>query len=316
MRKLFPRKLKILAVAGLAFTSGILYGCDQTKQAAAPPRALIRVDARTITLDQFREEFKKTLQPNQTLSKQEQSELQRTFLVRLIDRELVLAEADRLQATVTPEEIEAAFNQYHQDYPAGAFEEMLQEKRLTLEQWRRELEESLLMEKVVRRAVFSRLQVEEPEIQAYYDEHREEFDRPEQVRARQLVVATEEEGQRILGLLRQGQKFEELARRHSLSPDAEQGGDLGFFARGEMPPEFDEVVFSLPVGRLSDLVKSEYGYHLFLVEEHRQAKHLPLDEARETIRRSVMAAKEEAAYQDWLRELRSQARIEVDWSQL
>ena len=83
-----------------------------------------------------------------------------------------------------------------------------------------------------------------------------------------------------------------------------------------MPPEFDAVVFSLPAGRVSTLVKSEYGFHLFLVEEHRKAKQLTLDEVRDSLRQSLMAAKEESAYQDWLRNLRGRARIEVDWSLL
>ena len=122
----------------------------------------------------------------------------------------------------------------------------------TLEQWRRELKEGLLMEKVVGQAVYKAVTVTEEEIKAYYQDHREEFDRPNQVRARQIVVGTLEEGQMVLGLLRQGEAFEQLAREHSLSPDGAEGGDLGFFASGQMPPEFDEVVFTLPVGRNSD----------------------------------------------------------------
>ncbi|NIQ08622.1 MAG: foldase, partial [Gammaproteobacteria bacterium] len=80
---------------------------------------------------------------------------------------------------------------------------------------------------------------------AYYEANRKNFDRPAQVRARQIVVADEIEGQKVLDLLRQGEPFAEVAKEYSLSADAEDGGDLGFFARGEMPPEFDEVVFDL-----------------------------------------------------------------------
>ena len=68
-----------------------------------------------------------------------------------------------------------------------------------------------------------------------------------------------------LRLLRQGEDFAKVAKEHSLSPDREQGGDLGFFAKGEMPPEFDAIVFKLAPGRISDLVQSDYGFHIFLV---------------------------------------------------
>jgi peptidyl-prolyl cis-trans isomerase C len=215
---------------------------------------------------------------------------------------------------VTPTEVEEALQEYRRDYPAGAFEEMLRERGVTLDSWQRELTQNLLMEKVVRQAAYSGVTVEEEEVAAHYQEHREDFDRPEQVRARQIVLSSEAEGQRILGLLRQGEPFAEMARQHSLSPDGEQGGDLGFFARGEMPPEFDAVVFSLPVGRLSDLVKSEYGFHIFLVEERRKAMRLGLDSVQDEIRAELRAEKEDQAYQEWLRKLRVQAAIEVNWS--
>jgi peptidyl-prolyl cis-trans isomerase C len=117
-------------------------------------------------------------------------------------------------------------------------------------------------------------------------------------------------------MLRQGKPFAELAEQYSLSPDAQQGGDLGFFGRGEMPPEFDDIVFELPVNRLSDLVKSEYGYHIFLVEEKRKATRLSKQEAEEEIRSTLEANKKEDVYLNWLQDLRARAVIAVDWTQL
>ena len=286
--------------------------CQPKEEAAAP--VLIHVDGRSVTLEQFQKDFSATLPPGQNLSSEEKEELKRAFLVQVIDRELALAEAENLGITVTPTEVEEALQEYRRDYPAGAFEEMLRERGITLDSWQRELTQNLLMEKVVRQAAYTGVTVEEEEVAAHYQEHREDFDRPEQVRARQIVLSSEAEGQRILGLLRQGEPFAEMARQHSLSPDGEQGGDLGFFARGEMPPEFDAVVFSLPVGRLSDLVKSEYGYHIFLVEERRKAMRLGLDSVQDEIRAELRAEKEDQAYQEWLRKLRVQAAIEVNWS--
>jgi peptidyl-prolyl cis-trans isomerase C len=292
----------------------LLVACKQQGEAASP--ALIRVDGRTVTLEQFKKSFAKTLPADQVLSEEEKADLERSFLVQVIDRELALAEADRLGVSVTPEEVEAALREHRRDYPGDAFEQMLAAKGITLDDWRRDLEEGLLMEKVVRQAVYAKVAVAESEIDDYYQEHRDEFDRPAQVRARQIVVASKEEGQRVLGLLRQGEPFTEVARQNSLSPDAEEGGDLGFFARGDMPPEFDAIVFTLPVGRISDLVQSEYGFHIFLVEERREALRLPLSELRTEIRDRLLAEKEERAYQRWLQDLRGRATIEVDWSRL
>jgi peptidyl-prolyl cis-trans isomerase C len=281
----------------------------------APP-VLLSIDGRSVTLEQFRRDFAKTLASEQTVSPEEKADMERSFLVQIIDRELVLAEAERVSITVTGADVEQALQAYRRDYPGDEFEQMLQEQGLTLEQWRLELEEGLLMEKVVRQVAYAGITVSDEEVEEYYRVRRDEFDRPSQVRARQIVVSTQEEGQRLLGLLRQGESFEEIARQHSLSADSENGGDLGFFARGQMPPEFDAVVFTLPLGRLSDLVQTEYGFHLFKVEERRGGARLTLADVREDVREVVRSLKEEQAYQEWLQALRSRATIEINWSLL
>jgi peptidyl-prolyl cis-trans isomerase C len=256
------------------------------------------------------------LPEQQVLSVEERAELRRNYLRQLIDRELAMAEADRLAIEVTREEVDSVLAEYRLDYPEQQFQEMLKSQGISEQAWQQELEERLRMEKVILQEVYAGITVEKSEINTYFRQNREEFERPEQVRARQIVVSSEEEGQRALGVLRQGEPFEQVAKEYSLSPDREQGGDLGYFSRGQMPDAFDEVVFKLPVGRLSDLVKTDYGYHIFLVEERRRAQRLTLSEVRDEIEMQLRREKEEAAYQAWLQELGAQAVIEVDWTLL
>lgn len=293
----------------------LLCACrEKTTEAAS---ILVRVDQRQVTLEQFRREFLKSLPPEQqNLSADERSDLERAFLVQVIDRQLALAEAQRLGVQVSAAELEEALQEHRRDYPEGAFESSLQERGITLEQWRQELQERLLLEKAARQGAYGKVKVEEREIAAYYRENRSEFDRPAQVRARQIVVGSEEEGQKLLARLRKGESFAALAQQYSLSPDAEQGGDLGFFARGEMPAEFDAAVFTLAVGKLSQLIRSEYGYHIFLVEERRDAVRLTLAQVHDEIRDKLRAEKEDQAYELWLQELRKKAKIEVNWALL
>jgi parvulin-like peptidyl-prolyl isomerase len=290
-------------------------GC-QAEPEEPPVSPLIVINDQGISKADFFAAFEKSLQKDQQLTGIEREELQRSFLVQLIDRELIHGEARRLNIEVTEADIDAALQAYRQDYTGTSFESMLEERGITLEGWREELRESLIMEKLLEEAVYSRVEVTEAEVADYYEANRKEFDRAAQVRARQIVVADEAEGQTVLGLLRQGRPFAEVAAEYSLSPDAEQGGDLGFFARGEMPPEFDEVVFDLPVNRLSDLVKSEYGYHIFLVEEKRKAARLKLKDVADEIRAILESQKKEEVYLDWLQEMRTRAVISVDWAQL
>lgn len=292
----------------------LLSGCRSEAPAEAQP--LIQVNDQKISREAFFDAFEKTLQSDQPLSSTERQELLRAFLIQLIDRELIHAEAKRLKITVLASDVDAALESHRQDYHGSSFEALLQERGMTLEAWREELQESLVMEALLEQTVYSRIEVSEMEVAAYYAENREQFDRPAQVRARQIVVASEEEGRRILGLLRQGQSFAELAAEFSLSPDGQQGGDLGFFGRGEMPQEFDAVVFDLPVKQLSPLVKSEYGYHIFFVEEKRKAAQLSQKEAETEIRLILQTQKREELYQEWLQNLRAGATIIVDWANL
>ena len=294
---------------------GLVAGCSSEPVVEALP-ALIVINDQEITKADFLVEFEQSLQKDQQLSGIEREELQRSFLVQLIDRELIHGEARRLNIALTDADVEAALQGYREDYPGSSFEEMLVERGLTLEAWREELKESLIMEKLLEQAVYSMVSVSDEEVAAYFKANRDQFDRPEQVRARQIVVADEAEGQVVLGILRQERSFAEVAAEYSLSPDAEQGGDLGFFGRGEMPPEFDAIVFDLPVKRLSDLVKSEYGYHIFLVEEKRKAKRLNKKEASEEIRAILEGLKKEEVYIAWLQDMRARAVISVDWAQL
>lgn len=305
---------KVVALFSLALLLAPVVACK--KEPAAPADILIRIDGRSVPLQTFRRDFERILPAGQPGSAAERDALQRSFLAQTIDRQLALAEAERLGLRVTAAEVEAALAEHRRDYPDGGFEAHLRERKITLEEWKRDLEERLLLEKVAAQAVGRQVQVGEAEISAYYRANRDEFERPAQVRARQIVVESEADGEQILALLKQKVPFAEVARSRSLSPDAEAGGDLGFFARGEMPAEFDAVVFSLPVGKLSPLIKSEYGYHIFLVEERRDAGNLSLAQARDEIRSRLRAEQEERLYRQWLDALRAKAKIDVDWSLL
>lgn len=299
------------------FTACLLVSLSACNGKTSPTgEVLYRIDGQAVTLEQFRSEFERAYPADPHHSATERNAQQRDYLAQSIDRRLALREAARLGLTVTADELAAAIQEHRRDYPEGSFEESLKGRNITLEEWKRELADQLLMEKLARQVTASQIKIGEQEITGYYRQNREEFERPAQVRARQIVVAGEDEGKKLLAQLKQGKNFAELARQFSLSPDAEQGGDLGFFGRGEMPAEFDAVVFTLPVGKVSELVRSEYGFHLFVVEERRDAVRLSLAQVRDEIRQRLTAEKEEQAFRQWLDAQRGKAKIDVNLSLL
>ncbi len=108
-----------------------------------------------------------------------------------------------------------------------------------------------------------------------------------------------------------GASFEEVARKYSLSPDRKQGGDLGWFGKGIMPQEFEQICFHLKINELSPVVKTPYGFHIFQVLEMREAGQSAFDEVREEIRERMVGTKGRGLFQSWYEGLRAKAKIEV-----
>lgn len=130
-------------------------------------------------------------------------------------------------------------------------------------------------------------QVGESAIAAYYESHRDEFERPEQVQLRQILVRDAKIAGEAREAVLAGEDFATVAVRTSEEPQAERGGDQGLLGRGDLPPAFADVIFNLSPGEVSDIVAADYGYHLFQVVERRPAQLVSLAEAHEQIREKL-----------------------------
>ena len=232
-----------------------------------PPHIVAEIDDDTITVAEFTAEFFPLVEGYSTPSSDQEQEalknLKEALLDQLIEKRLILHQAPKMGITVSDEELEEVLASIKRDYPEGGFEEFVQDEASLL-RWKEQLHQRLLIEKVISRVSQVTSPIDEKTMRQYYEKHREEFVVAEQVRVRQIVVKDHKDAESILRKLKRGDPFDELARRYSLGPEAEEGGDLGFFGRGEMPEEFD-VVFSLQEGEISDIVQSPYGYHIFQV---------------------------------------------------
>ncbi|MDT8420128.1 MAG: peptidyl-prolyl cis-trans isomerase [Desulfuromonadales bacterium] len=289
-----------------------LGGCKE--QQPTPP--LVQIGDLEISLEQFREETGASLDAVSEQSAAEQQLLQRRLLAQLIDRELILREARRLQLQIEPEELETALADLRGAYSAEEFEEVLRTSGQNPERWRQQLKLRLLTEKVAEQVTAEVAEIAAEEASSYYQENREQFRRPAQLRARQILVTSREEAEAILARLDEGEAFAELAQEVSLSPDRENGGDLGFFAQNQLPKEFDEVLFKLPIGRVSEPVPSPYGFHLFLVEEKSRAGIEPFERIKVQLTERLHRERKERAFAEWLNELRLKTPVYIDWVQL
>jgi parvulin-like peptidyl-prolyl isomerase len=117
------------------------------------------------------------------------------------------------------------------------------------------------------------------EVQAYYDQHQGEFKSGEGVRVRQILVNDEALAKQIREELENGASFADLSAKHSRAPNAKRGGEIGFVSRGELPKMFEEEIFRLQAGEISDVIRTETSFHIFQIDERRPAGMLDLAEA-------------------------------------
>ncbi len=307
-------KFKIcnLHFAIILFTVFLAAGCQRGK--ADAKRALVSFDNQTITLGEFNSLYKDTIANFGIKDNKEQlNNLKRDLLNQLIEKRLILHEAQSKNILIGDAEMNDAIEKIKTDYPKEKFDEILKAENLTYDKWKERIREDLIIKKALTSIVDSQINIPDAELKKYYNTHREEFNRKEEARVRQIVVAKEEEALAIRKELLSGADFAKLAQEKSLTPDKAKGGDLGFFAKGgSMPEEFD-IAFTLKVNEISKVIKTPYGFHIFKVEEKRPARKINYVDAVSEIKGILMQEKREMRYREWLAELRTKKGVKIDY---
>jgi peptidyl-prolyl cis-trans isomerase C len=285
-------------------------GCRKEAEEAPDANAVATVNGEVLSRADFERELAAEVAPE--LTPQEVEPFKRALLETRVNQLLLLQAARQHNVAVSAEEVDRGVLRLSSDYPEGNLGEALSQGQRSMAELKAQTAARLTIEKLYAEHVYPRVAVTEEELRAYYAAHAADFHEPEQVRAAQLVVKGLEEARRLQKELKEGKKFADLARRYSLSPDARVGGDLGFFARGQMPPEFEEVAFSLRVGQVSDVVSTDYGYHLFRVLERKPARKRELADVRPQVEARLLEHKRLQAQEEYLKGLRSRAKIWVN----
>lgn len=239
-------------------------------------------------------------------------ELERVLLDRLIDERILLLEAIERGVDVSTSAVAREVAAIRAPYSDKDFGQKLVETYQTEEDLARSVRDRLRIGKLLQREVFQRLEIEEAALERAWAELPASAKvRHARVHAAQIVVRTEEEGRAVVSALsKKGAEFAAVARERSVAPEAERGGDLGWFEAGVMPATFDEVCFALKPGEVSPLTASEHGFHVFKVLEAEDEVPLTYQEARPDLERRVREERSRAAEAAYLATLRSKVRIQ------
>ena len=187
----------------------------------------------------------------------------------------------------------------------------LEEDNDVLEQIKK-MTEQILVQVLIEREILDKIKVNDEEVLEYYEKNKESFTEKEQVYLYNILLETEEEAQDILEQLKAGGDFSEIAKEKSAGPSAAQGGDLGYLTKGTIIPEIEEVVFALEVEELSEIINTDFGFHILKITEKKAETVKTLEEVKEDIIQTLLPNKQKEAFENLLEELKGKAEIEIN----
>lgn len=271
-------------------------------------KVVISVGSREITPEDLKTQRKRmAFEPDGTSKEGFDS-----FIERVVDHYLILEYGKQQSLSVSDEELESAVRGIKKDYAEKDFQELLLKGYMDYGEWKERLREQLLIKKITSKASEAGPQVSIEEIKVYYDSHPEEFRRPAMVRFRQIVTRTREEADNLQKRLVQGGDMAATVAQSSKVPASAGSFEPGWFAKGDLDESIEKVVFSLPVGKVSGVVETPYGFHIFEVLGRKPEGVRSLHEAMTAIETKLRSERLEAFYSDWLQGLRKTIPVKID----
>ena len=237
-------------------------------------------------------------------------------LNEIIRNTLIAQEIAKENISIEQNVLESNLRKAREGYLEGAFEKTLDLEGISIADWEKSIEKKLLTNELIHQQVNSKVSLSDKELRDYYDKNHNEFHKKEQVKALHIMVESEEEIREIQKELRSKQKtFPALAMEYSLGPEGAQGGDLGYFEAGQMPEEFDDV-FKLKINKVSDIIKTPYGFHLLKVVDKIEERKMDFVESKSRVEKILLQHLQDQAFQKWFLKLKQNAEIEIEYESL
>lgn len=286
------------------------------------PPVIARVNGQEVTKADFDRLLKQLeSQAGRAVPPERRDEIYRGIIEQLVTYTVLVQETRARNIVVTPAEAtqvtDARIAELRKQVPnEAAFNKALAERNMTLARLRSDIQKDMAISKMIEAEMGRQPPPTDADLKAYYDSNPDEFSG---VRASHILIrpdgfdeASKKKARTTAeDLARQakgGADFAELAKKHSADGSAQQGGDLGFFTKGQMVPEFSKVAFSLKPGEVSNVVETQFGFHVIKVIER---KDVQFAEATEKLRGFLTQQRREEAQESFIKSLKEKARIEV-----
>lgn len=254
----------------------------------------------------------------------DEGQMKEEALDQLIGRELLYQESKKAGIQIDDKTVDERMAQWKKQFPTeDDYKKALKEINLTEDLLTSDMKKGLLIEKFITDKFVNTTTVSEKEIKDFYDSHPEMFKQPEQVKASHILIkvkpdATQSEQDEALKKIKEvqekhkkGENFAELAKAYSECPSSSQGGDLGYFGRGQMAPPFEAAAFAMKPGEVSDIVKTAFGYHLIKVTDKKPESTLSFDQIKERLGQYLKQDKVQKEVKESVDRLRKEGKVEV-----
>ena len=251
---------------------------------------------------------------------------QKDVLRGLIDRELLLEKGKDLGISADTELIKR-LDEMRKQMKLDTMEDL--EKAATaqgvsFEDFKQNMRTEIITQQVIQREVGSRINIGKDDEHLFYDQHKSELARPEQVKLSEILVSTEQSGddqakiaaaqakaEDLLKQIKAGASFEDIAKKDSQGPSAAQGGDLGLFERGKLAKQLEDLTFGMKKDTVSDVIRTKQGFVILKVTEHQSAGIPSFSEIEPRIQEAVYMQRLQPALREYLKKLREDAFIDI-----
>jgi len=246
-------------------------------------------------------------------------EARQKIIAQIIEDRLVLSEAKKQGITVEESEVDARIADTMKRFGSQTqFERVLAQQGMTMKKLKARYKEQIMSRKLIDQKVGGKVIVSPVEVADYYKAHFNEYIQPEEVQVRNILIrprqglepeAAATLAKDVCDKAKNGEDFGELAKRYSEGPNAEEGGEMGYVKRGDLLPEIENTVFSLPEGQVSDVIQTSLGYHIFKVEAKRERRPRTLSEVRQDVEEAILREKIKGKLRGWMESLKKNGYI-------
>ncbi len=253
-------------------------------------------------------------------------DIRNKLLNQLIEDKLVYQEASKLNIQVDPAEVENEVEQMKRQTPKDKdFDEILEMQGLSMKDLKERVKRQIMIRRLHDQEVRAKIVVSPVEVEEYYRAHLNEFANEELIKVRSLTIRKSPEAQEkgltdenamnkikdFRNRISSGENFSALVKQYSEDTRAKNGGTSDWIKRGEMNPEIDKAIFETDAGKMTEIIESPMGYHLFQVTDRQTARQRSFDEVRDEAQAIVYRKKFDERFSEWMLELKRNAYISI-----